>query len=135
MKTGLTEQQIVKMKVEFEVVVTNEDIDDIMCSALEGGINYWCCKAEVIGDYLGEYGSDQISRGGQLKLHDYEDNQDYILTREKFVEGFKRYLKEPGATDILEFDDRKLKVDCGQVDAEVADSIIQYALFDDVIYG
>jgi len=123
------------IKMELEVILENEDIDDIMVSALEGGINYWCDDAAVIGEYLGEYGSDQISRGGQLKLHDNEDNQDYILTREKFVEGFKRYLKEPGATDILEFYDRKLKVDCGQVDAEVADSIIQYALFDDVIYG
>ena len=55
------------------VRVRNEDIDDIMVSALEGGINYWCRKAEVKGGYLGEYASDQISRGGELILHDTED--------------------------------------------------------------
>ena len=27
---------------------TVEDIDDIMVSALEGGVNYWCQEAEVI---------------------------------------------------------------------------------------
>jgi len=86
---------IEKMKVEFEVVVTNEDIDDIMCSALEGGINYWCCKAEVIGEYLGEYGSEQISRGGMLKLHDLEEDAVYELTKEKFLKGLEKYLKKP----------------------------------------
>ena len=43
-----------------------------MATALDGGITYWCNKAEVIGGYLGEYASDQISRGGKLKLYDYE---------------------------------------------------------------
>lgn len=41
-----------KVKVELEVNVTQEDIDDIVTTALEGGINYWCRKAEVVGDYL-----------------------------------------------------------------------------------
>ena len=50
-----------KVKVELEVNVSQEDIDDIVTIALEGGINYWCRKAEVVGDYLGEYASEQIS--------------------------------------------------------------------------
>ena len=32
------------------VVVTEEDVDDIMCSALEGGITYWCDSARVQKD-------------------------------------------------------------------------------------
>jgi len=126
---------IEKMKVEFEVVVTNEDIDDIMCSALEGGINYWCCKAEVIGEYLGEYGSEQISRGGMLKLHDLEEDAVYELTKEKFLKGLEKYLKKPTYLDILEFKGQEVRLDTGYADAEVADVIIQYALFNDVIYG
>jgi hypothetical protein len=31
-----------------------------MCGALEGGINYWCDEAKVMGGYLGEYGSEQM---------------------------------------------------------------------------
>lgn len=126
---------IEKMKVEFEVVVTNEDIDDIMCSALEGGINYWCCKAEVIGEYLGEYGSEQISRGGMLKLHDLEEDAVYELTKEKFLKGLEKYLKKPTYLDILEFKGQEVRLDTGYADAEVADVTIQYALFNDVIYG
>ena len=47
----LEEEQMekVKLKVEMEIVVSQEDIDDIMCGALEGGINYWCRKAEIVG--------------------------------------------------------------------------------------
>ena len=41
----------VVLKLELEVVVTQEDIDDIMTGALEGGINYWCGEAEVVGNY------------------------------------------------------------------------------------
>ena len=42
------------LEVSFSVFVTDEDIDDIMVSALEGGITYWCQEAEVIGEHLGE---------------------------------------------------------------------------------
>lgn len=31
--------------------------------------------------------------------------------------------------------DHELHIDCGMVDAEVADAIIQYALFGEIIYG
>lgn len=76
----------------LDVRVRNEDIDDIMVSALEGGINYWCRKAEVKGDYLGEYASDQISRGGELILNDAGENKSYILSKKKFMEGLKKYI-------------------------------------------
>lgn len=79
----------VVLKLELEMVATQEDIDDIMAGALEGGINYWCGEAEVVGNYLGEYASEQISRGGQLILHDIEENETYTLDREKFVKGLK----------------------------------------------
>ena len=31
-----------KVKAELEINVTQEDIDDIVTTAMEGGINYWC---------------------------------------------------------------------------------------------
>ena len=50
------------LKVELKVKVTQQDIDDIVCGALEGGINYWCYKAEVVEDkYLGEYASERLT--------------------------------------------------------------------------
>lgn len=125
----------VVLKLELEVVVTQEDIDDIMAGALEGGINYWCGEAEVVGNYLGEYASEQISRGGQLILHDIEKDETYTLDREKFMKGLKMYFEKPHPYNILEEIDNKLRIDTCNADDTVCDMIIQYALFDDIVFG
>lgn len=116
-----------------ELVVTEENIDDIMCAALEGGITYWCYKAKVVGEYLGEYGHEQIARGGVLKLYDNEEDEVYDLTLEKLLNGIKKAYTEGYYSNYDWCDGETL--DCCQVDAEVADAIVQCALFDDVIYG
>ena len=125
----------VVLKLELEVVVTQEDIDDIMAGALEGCINYWCGEAEVVGNYLGEYASEQISRGGQLILYDIEEDETYTLDREKFMKGLKMYFEKPHPYNILEEIDNKLRIDTCNADDTVCDMIIQYALFDDIVFG
>lgn len=124
------------MKFEFTtlipVTITSEDIDDIMITALEGGITYWCRKAEVVGEALGEYASEQISRGGTLRLFDSESSDTWLLTRDKFIKGFKLWL-ESGTCEsgvLIESE-----VDTSGIDAECADAIIQYALFGDLVFG
>lgn len=117
----------------MEINVTQEDIDDIMCSALEGGINYWCRKAEVVGDYLGEYASEQISRGGALKLYDAEEDDVYELNLDKLINGITKAISESYFESYNWYVAGKL--DTCYVDAEVADIIIQFALFDNIIYG
>lgn len=121
-----------KFPVHAEIVVslTMQDIDDIMCAALEGGINYWCCKAEVVGEYLGEYGSEQIARGGTLRLHDSEEDKVYELTLEKFLNGVKLYF-EDGCHVSIEDN----AIDTCDLDANDADCIIQFGLFGEVVYG
>jgi hypothetical protein len=122
-----------KVKIERQITVTQEDIDDIMCSALEGGINYWCRKAEVVGDYLGEYASEQISRGGLLKLYDSEEDEVYVLTLEKLLKGIKQAIEENCYAEYeWALGDG---IDTCQVDADVADCIIQFGLFGEVVYG
>ena len=74
-------------------VVSDEDIDDIMSAALDGGITYWCCKAEVVGEYLGEYASEQISCGGTLRLYDVEDGTVSELTLDKFLNGLRLWIE------------------------------------------
>ena len=123
------------VKVEMEILLTQEDIDDIMAGALEGGITYWCCKAEVVGEYLGEYGHEQIARGGTLRLHDREADMTYGLTKEKFLKGVELWARNLVGCNCLEQIDGKLRIDCCNADAIVCDAIIQYALFSDVIYG
>lgn len=129
------EEKVNRVGVNLQIVVTQEDIDDIMVTALEGGINYWCGKAEVDGSYLGEYASDQISRGGTLILHDTEEKRTELLTKEKLLQGIRMYAEQPKNSDIFETVDHELHIDCCMVDANVADSIIQYAVFSEVVYG
>lgn len=122
-----------ELKVSQTIGVTKENIDDIMCTALEGGITSWCWKCEVVGDYLGEFASEQISRGGTLKLYDSEEDEKYWLTLDKLLNGIKLAYEGGYYADYDWCNGREL--DCCQVDAEVADAIVQLALFGDVIYG
>lgn len=119
--------------VEKKINVTQQDIDDIMATALEGGITYWCNKATVVGDYLGEYASEQISRGGTLILHDAEEDYEYVLNIDNFLEGLQQAIEDHWFEDYEWYIGNEL--DTCNVDAEVADVIIQLALFGDIIYG
>lgn len=119
--------------LQREITMSQDDIDDIVCTALEGGITWWCCKAEVVEDeYYGEYASDQISRGGSLRLYDIETEESYLLTLEKLLEGIKTAYAQ-GYLKHLFDDDGKL--DFFQMDGAAADVIVQCALFGEVQFG
>jgi len=122
-----------EVQINTELTVTQEDIDDIMCTALEGGITYWCSKAKVVGEYLGEYGHEQIARGGRLLLYDMVEDNEYEMTREDILKGIKMAV-EHGYYNTYEWCDGR-HLDTCNVDANVADVIVQLALFEDVVYG
>jgi hypothetical protein len=122
-----------KLEIKTTLTVTAEDIDDIVTTAFEGGINYWCNRAEVVGDYLGEFASDQISRGGVVLLYDAENDDVYELTLEKVLKGIQKACEGRWGYDN-EWCNGEV-IDTYNVDAMVADMIIQLALFDDVIFG
>lgn len=120
------------LEVRKQITITRQDIDGIVCCALEGGITYWCCKAEVVEDeYYGEYASEQISRGGSLRMHDSEDDEVYVLTLDKFLNGIRLACRD-GYGDEW-FDGESL--DYFRIDGEAADIIVQYALFGEVMFG
>ena len=120
---------IYQFTVQRTVTVSPEDIDDIMIAALEGGINYWCRQAIVVDKYLGEFASDQISRGGILRLCDAESADTWELTREKFLDGLKLWAENGGTIN------RDGTLDTSEIDADDADQIVQYALFGEVVFG
>ena len=120
-------------KVTINFKLNMQDIDDIMACALEGGINYWCSEAKVIGEYLGEYASEQISRGGILELYDTEDDEVYLFDIKKFIQGFEAWVEN--GYDYNGAVSANGKVDTSLIDAGDADTIIQLALFDEIVYG
>lgn len=126
------------LTVAFPVRVTVEDIDDIMCSALEGGICYWADAAKVDEDHrASEWGHEQIARGGMLSIHVVEPFDDgkewYVLTLDKFLRAVNRWLENN--PDVLVPENDWYRIDCGQVDAMRADCIVQLALFGEVVFG
>ena len=83
------------LKITAEIVITQEDVDDIMSTALDSSmLQCWCSEVNVVGRYLGEYASDQISRGGELELYEIEEETYRSLTLENFKTGLLKYLSE-----------------------------------------
>lgn len=120
--------------INMSVGLTASDIDDIMVTALEGGINYWCGEAEVVEEKrVSAWGHEQIARGGVLMLHDIEDPDEvWELTLEKFINGFALWVENGGDKyGAIEHGE----VDCCNIDADCADEIIQYALFGELVFG
>lgn len=120
----------IRLKIAMDISMTRKDIDDIMTVALEGGITYWCNRTEVVGDYLGEYASEQISRGGTIRLYVPDEAKWFELTLENFLKGLEKIVAERGLDVIYQG-----SIDAGEIDAGDADEIIQYAIFGEIIYG
>lgn len=125
------------VKVELEIKVTQEDVDDIMSGALDGGITYWRSKAKVVGEYLGEYASEQISRGGKLTIYDCEGEAVYTLDLKKLLKGIKLWAEGQIDSSCLErtIGGEFFRINCCNVDAAECDAIIQYALFGEILYS
>lgn len=99
--------------------ITAEEIDDIMDSAMRG-IAYWAGEAQVVGEYLGDYASEQISRGGSVRIWDNEGEKWHTLTKDKLLSGLSLYT---GSLEPTEIDDY------------AADTIVQLALFGKEVYA
>lgn len=124
----------ISVKIEKNLEFTDENIDDLMVAGLEGGINYWCGEAKVKEGSMSEeaydkikYASDAISKGGTLILFDAESTDKWELTLEKMLKGIKWYCEKNGYTDADDLMDN--------YDADSADAIVQYALFDEIVFG
>lgn len=107
--------------------VSDDIIDNVMCTALDTGINYWC-NYEVVDSEFNkcEWDYEIISRGGKIKLTDY-NGKSHTINVEKILKGIKIYIK-----NCLE---SGLQVNLDSIDSEKADSIIQFGIFGDILYG
>ena len=108
-------------KVIREIEVTDEQIAQIIRSAFDGVMTTQWCDMVVQGTPPNENTmnySEDLTKGGTLKLQDYETSEWHELTLEKF-------LKALGERDI----------DLEDYDSIDADAVIQQAIFGKVVYG
>jgi len=138
-----------KITVQIPFTMTGKFVDDVMCTACEGGINYWCGGAEIVEkledgkcDYKGkEFFHEVISEGGTIKFlvepfeddckmsEEYPNYAEYVLTLPKFVKGYQKYAEWAMQKN------REVYTDTAYMDAEIGDIIIQFALFDEIVFG
>ena len=111
--------------IAIKKTITQENIDDILATALEGGINYWAVSARPKDkDYKGaDYGHEVVSRGGILIIAT-EEGEKHELNLENLTKGFQLFADSNSNIDFME-----------DYDAVTADCIVQLALFGEIVYG
>lgn len=124
------------MTITIDVVISPKMIEDLAVTALEGGINYWCRKVRIKDLPAGTEensesakkmaASEVISLGGSIILYDTESDDNWLLTRDKFINGIKLHCEEKCVMPDALWDDH---------DACDADAIVQYALFGELTFA
>jgi len=127
------EAKKLSFKIQIEKTIKAQDIEDIIVTGFEGGCTYWMGldNSTPIWDNQPEdlpnsqYVTQLLLRGEKVKLFDIEDEDEtWELTLEKLLQGMK-----------LNAEQRPHDCDLDNMDATTADCIIQYALFNEVVYG
>lgn len=125
-----------KNEIKVSFFYTDEDILDIVVTALEGGIGYWACLDNTGKDFedepkdmpTSEWCWELLKQGKKLHFIDdsgeEEEETDYYLDMASLYAGIGKAISN-----------QSWDGDMDTLDALVADSIFQYAIFDDVIYG
>lgn len=112
------------MNFEITVNVTNQDLDEILGWAYDtGGVSYWCGEYEDNGNY-------------SHTLYDYHSDTYWSFNKEDLVRGIESYiLNSENGFRILCTKNGNCVIDQWQLDADVADQIVQYACMGTVRYG
>ena len=120
--------------VELPINVTETDIEDIITTAVEGGINYWgsVVKEGKSDKPISEIAAKTLISGGEVTIID-DDDLLYELTIAKLMHGIKKWIDSGIANTALCLDGQSLET--SYIDANEADVIIQYALFDEIVYS
>jgi hypothetical protein len=114
------------MKTERE-----QYLDDILTTAVEGGIGYWSFGRNYVW-------SDEGPASVEIKQDDEDDDTWHTVDRSAIRKGITRLLSgdmkvHESYVTLLRKADRHN--DAGDIDAEIADLIVQAAILGDIVYG
>jgi len=119
-----------EIRINRSSYIFDIDLDDIVRSALEGALENWASHVEPEGRLCGDYLFEQITRGGELRIFNERDGNDYLITLDKFLAGFSLACKN----NCGDWFDHSGNIDCCKIHYEDADIILQNALFGCVRY-
>lgn len=127
--------------------VTDENVQDIIDTASYGGITYWATAptdAEFAAlpegkEYTIVEGVDDFPFGGrEVEAVHYLSKDDIRLAYAKLLDPGQEYVGREVHGYILDSWRNRTEedgIDCGDIDADAADVIVQVACFDEVRYG
>lgn len=125
------EKLLARLRPRIEVCLFPEDMDSILFGAFNaGGISAWAVKILAEGEKLGKRVCEQIGLGGSVLIKDRISGKTHRLTPEKFTRGVQLYLEEGCHVRV---EDGRLPA--GDLTANDADCIVQFALFGEVKYS
>ena len=124
-----------KFSITAPIEIEKQFLDDLVSCAFEGGINYWCEKAEPADEKSAkisekvDFLSSIVTVGGSIKLTVKDEGDDppipMLLDLAALLKGIQMSLTNKNC-NICIFDD---------YDADDADAIIQYAVFNEIVFG
>ena len=125
-----------RVPVAFDLMVTADDIEGLLATCFEGGSTDWTYRVEQVpteGIPDVPHHSAYVAQGGTVELYHAAYDEDpahrkVLLTREKMLEGIKRYFAQYGYDALRD-------PEVGTADAIEADMMLQLAVFDEVIFG
>lgn len=125
MPENTEEKKVFEVEVARKVTLTQQDIDDLITTALEGGINHWCDKVTLLTPMPegAEWLSEAVSRGGMLTLH-YDGGNSVNIDLGLVLNGIKLWMERFSKGYGIQ-----------SADANDADNIVQLAVFGEVVYG
>lgn len=124
------------MLVKSETNIPTEMICGLLCTAFEGGVNYWAQIQDIKpGTFPAELCEKEwkefrhtwapLSEGGSIQILDMEEGDTHTLNLESIQKGLALFLATRHGIDFL----------TGKDDATTGDVFIQYCLFGEEIYG
>ena len=123
--------------INYSVPISDELIEDILCSAFEGGITYWannvsCHNREdmkKVGGWKHEYLTKTKLKDAKLIIHTIEGGQ--VAFRKKSIIDALQKMDTPE----YKYTKALNRILNGQWDADDADIVVQTACFGEVVYG
>jgi len=130
----MSEMNIINRRLE----ISDEMIEDVICSAFEGGSTYWAdnvsCEdredMKKVGGWKHEYLTRTKKKDAVLFIHDMFDEKKYPITKKSIIDALQK-MDDPknSCTKAL---GRILDM---TYDAGDADLVLQMACFGEVVYG
>ena len=126
-------------RIAINVEVPNTFAADVLTTAVEGGINYWCCADSIVRD-------DNLSVLKVIGPQDNEDNETRWddITLDTIFLGIQRIISEavPIRNDLFIQVLRGVmaagngdEFAAGEIDSDAADCVVQAGLFNELTYS